>query len=209
MILVGLTGSIGMGKSTVSMMFAKEGAAVWNADDAVHRLYAKGGAAAPLIEAAFPSAVVDGAVDRTRLANLVLGAPDSLRRLEDIVHPLVADDRQACIEKAIEEGVEILVLDIPLLFENNAAELFHVVVVVSASPETQRARVLGRPGMDEEKFNAILAAQMPDEEKRRYADYVINTDRPLEETQAEVASVVEEIRRKFGVGEEGDGPWAH
>lgn len=196
MILIGLTGSIGMGKSTVAMMFAEEGAAIWNADDAVHRLYAKGGAAAPLIEAAFPSAVSDGAVDRTKLAELVLGSPESLRRLEDIVHPLVADDRQACIKKAVEENVEMLVLDIPLLFENNAAEMFHVVVVVSASAETQRARVLGRPGMSEEKFAAILAAQMPDEEKRGYADYVINTDQSLEATRAEVASVVSEIKKQ-------------
>ena len=197
MILIGLTGSIGMGKSTVAEMFRMHGAAVWDADSAVHRLYAKGGDGVELIGAAFPSAIVDGAVDRSKLAELVLGAPDALKRLESIIHPLVGEDRTRFIEAAIEAKAEMIVLDIPLLFESGAESYFHTVVVVSASAETQRARVLKRPGMTEEKFEAILKSQLPDEEKRKRADFVINTDQPLDETREEVKAVVEALRVKF------------
>lgn len=198
MILVGLTGSIGMGKSTVLRMFAGLGAAVWNADDAVHRLYARGGAAVAPIAAAFPEAVKGGAIDRDILSRLVIGAPEELRRLEAIVHPLVAADRQAFLRRVRQEGAEIAVLDIPLLFEKNYTSGFDAIAVVSAPPDVQRARVLARPGMSEEKFAAILAAQVPDADKRRRADYVIHTGQALEATQGEVETVMADLKTRFG-----------
>ena len=193
MIKVGLTGSIGMGKSTVAEMFADQGAMVWNADDAVHRMYAEGGAAIEPIDKAFPGVVVDGAIDRRLLAAKVLGASDELKKLEAIVHPLVSTDREAFMTAAAHAGAQMAVLDIPLLFENGSASLFDVVIVVSAPEEIQRARVLARPGMSESKLNAILAEQMPDEQKRSLADYVISTDQSLEKTRADVAKIYNEI----------------
>lgn len=194
MIKIGLTGSIGMGKSTVAMFFAELGAAVWNADDAVHRMYAKDGIAVPLIAAAFPSAVVDGVVDRMKLAELVLGVPANLRRLEDIVHPLVGQDRAACLAKAEEVGADLLVLDIPLLFEGGGDSSVDVTVVVSAPEAVQRARVLARPGLSEEKLQAILKTQLPDAEKRARADYIIDTNLSLEETRQQVTDLVSKLR---------------
>lgn len=198
MILVGLTGSIGMGKSTVLRMFAGLGAAVWNADDAVHRLYGQGGAAVAPLAAAFPEAVKGGAVDRDILSNIVLGAPEKLKRLEAIVHPLVAADRETFLNRARWEGAEIAVLDIPLLFEKNYEAGFDAVAVVSAPAGVQRARVLARPGMTEEKFAAILAAQVPDTEKRRRADYVIHTGQAIEATGGEVETVMADLKTRFG-----------
>ncbi|KQR51615.1 dephospho-CoA kinase [Brevundimonas sp. Leaf168] len=190
MILLGLTGSIGMGKSTTTAMFADLGAVVWNADDSVHRLYLPGGAAVGPVGQAFPGVVVDGAVDRTRLAE-ALGKDDTaFRRLEAIVHPLVAQDRAADLEAARTAGVKLAVLDIPLLFETGGDRAVDAVVVVTADPAIQAERVLARPGMTRERFDAILARQMPDAEKRARADFVIDTGRGLEAARAEVEAIV-------------------
>lgn len=190
MILLGLTGSIGMGKSTTTAMFADLGAVVWNADDAVHRLYAPGGAAVGPVGEAFPGVVVNGAVDRTRLAE-ALGKDDTaFRRLEAIVHPLVAQGRAADLEAARTAGVKLAVLDIPLLFETGGDRAVDAVVVVTADPAIQAERVLARPGMTRERFDAILARQMPDAEKRARADFVIDTGRGLEAARAEVEAIV-------------------
>ena len=193
MIIVGLTGSIGMGKSTTSAMFADEGAAVWNADDAVHRLYASGGAAVGPVGEAFPGVVVDGAVDRTRLAE-VLGRDDrAFRRLEHIVHPLVAAGRLEDLARAEAQGLRLAVLDIPLLFETGGDAAMDAVVVVSADPQIQRERVLARPGMTPERFAAILERQTPDAEKRRRADFVIDTGLGLEAARVQVRRIVETV----------------
>lgn len=190
MILLGLTGSIGMGKSTTTAMFADLGAVVWNADDAVHRLYAPGGAAVGPVGEAFPGVVVDGAVDRTRLAE-ALGKDDTaFRRLEAIVHPLVAQGRAADLEAARTAGVKLAVLDIPLLFETGGDRAVDAVVVVTADPAIQAERVLARPGMTRERFDAILERQMPDAEKRARADFVIDTGRGLEAARDEVEAIV-------------------
>ena len=190
MILLGLTGSIGMGKSTTTAMFAEHGAVVWNADDAVHALYSGGGAAVEPIGQAFPGVVVDGAVDRTRLAE-ALGRDDTaFKRLEAIVHPLVAVGRADDLEAARAAGVKLAVLDIPLLFETGGDQAVDAVVVVSADPETQRRRVLARPGMTTERFEAILARQTPDHEKRRRADFVVDTGRGLDAARARIAEIV-------------------
>jgi dephospho-CoA kinase len=194
MIMIGLTGSIGMGKSTTAAMFADEGAVVWNADDTVHRLYSVGGAAVEPVGEAFPGVVVDGAIDRTRLAE-ALGRDDTaFKRLETIVHPLVAQGRMAELEAARARGVTLAVLDIPLLFETGGDRAMDVVVVVSAAPEIQKARVLARPGMTEDRFAAILERQTPDAEKRQGADFVIDTGLTLEETRAQVRAVVKTIQ---------------
>ena len=193
MIVIGLTGSIGMGKSTTSAMFADEGAAVWNADDAVHRLYASGGAAVGPVGEAFPGVVVDGAVDRTRLAE-VLGRDDrAFRRLEHIVHPLVAAGRLEDLARAEAQGLRLAVLDIPLLFETGGDAAMDAVVVVSADPQIQRERVLARPGMTPERFAAILERQTPDAEKRRRADFVIDTGLGLEAARVQVRRIVETV----------------
>lgn len=190
MILLGLTGSIGMGKSTTTAMFADLGAVVWNADDAVHRLYAPGGAAVGAVGEAFPGVVVDGAVDRTLLAE-ALGKDDTaFRRLEAIVHPLLAQGRAADLEAARTAGVKLAVLDIPLLFETGGDRAVDAVVVVTADPAIQAERVLARPGMTRERFDAILARQMPDAEKRARADFVIDTGRGLEAARTEVEAIV-------------------
>lgn len=190
MILLGLTGSIGMGKSTTTAMFADLGAVVWNADDAVHRLYAPGGAAVGPVGDAFPGVVVDGAVDRTRLAEALGKDATAFRRLEAIVHPLVAQGRAADLEAARTAGVKLAVLDIPLLFETGGDRAVDAVVVVTADPAIQAERVLARPGMTRERFDAILARQMPDAEKRARADFVIDTGRGLEAARAEVEAIV-------------------
>ena len=190
MILLGLTGSIGMGKSTTTAMFADLGAVIWNADDAVHRLYAPGGAAVGPVEAAFPGVVVDGAVDRTRLAEALGRDETAFRTLEAIVHPLVAQGRQADLDAARARGVALAVLDIPLLFETGGDRSVDAVVVVSAPPEVQAARVLARPGMTRERFEAILARQTPDAEKRARADFIVDTGRGLEAARAQVQAIV-------------------
>lgn len=190
MILLGLTGSIGMGKSTTTAMFADLGAVIWNADDAVHRLYAKGGAAVGPVGQAFPGVVVDGAVDRTRLAEALGRDETAFKTLEAIVHPLVAQGRQADLDAARAAGVRLGVLDIPLLFETGGDRSVDAVVVVSADPEVQAARVLARPGMTRERFEAILARQTPDAEKRARADFIVDTGHGLDAARAEVEAIV-------------------
>lgn len=190
MITLGLTGSIGMGKSTTTAMFADAGALVWNADDAVHRLYAKGGAAVGSVAGAFPGVMVDGAVDRARLADAVGRDGGAFRRLEAIVHPLVLKGRLADLAAAEARGVKLAVLDIPLLFETGGDGAVDAVVVVTAPAEVQAARVLARPGMTKERFEAILARQMPDAEKRRRADFVIDTGAGFEAARARVDEIV-------------------
>ncbi len=190
--VIGLTGSIGMGKSTTAGMFADEGIPVWDADETVHRLYSKGGAAVVAVGAAFPEAVIDGKVDRTVLSSVLKNAAD-LKRLETIVHPLVAADRRRFLANATSE---IVLVDIPLLFETGSKTSVDCVVVVSTAPEIQRARVLERPDMTEEKLTAILSKQTPDAEKRRQADYVIDTT-TLEAARAGVQDVLKQIRNRL------------
>ncbi|MDI1328035.1 MAG: dephospho-CoA kinase [Brevundimonas sp.] len=190
MIVLGLTGSIGMGKSTTTAMFADAGALVWNADDAVHRLYARGGAAVAPVGEAFPGVVVDGAVDRARLARALGRDEQAFRRLEAIVHPLVLQGRLGDLEAARLRGVRLAVLDIPLLFETGGDAGVDAVVVVTAPAKVQAARVLTRPGMTRERFEAILARQLPDAEKRRRADFVVDTGEGLEAARARVEEIV-------------------
>lgn len=189
--VLGLTGSIGMGKSTTAKMFADAGAEVWDADAAVHRLYAQGGAAVDAISKLCPAAVIDGAVDRGQLKTWISTDDQALTRLESVVHPLVAEDRATFIQSAT---ADIVVCDIPLLFETGAERQFDAVAVVSAPAKIQKHRVLARAGMTEEMFATILARQMPDAEKRAEADYVIST-RSLESARAAVQSIIEEIKQ--------------
>ena len=184
MIVVGLTGSIAMGKSTVGALFAAEGAPVFDGDSAVHALY-RGAAASP-VEAAFPGVVREGAVDRDRLAGRVLGDSAALARLEGIVHPMVAQARQAFLSHAAAQGRRLVVVDIPLLFETGGERSVDVVVVVSASQATQRARALARNGVTPERFEQMIARQTPDEEKRRRAHLVIDTNGAIEMTRWQV-----------------------
>lgn len=198
MIVLGLTGSIGMGKSTVGRMFADAGVPVHDSDEAVHRLYA--GRAVPLIEAAFPGTVVDGSVDRQLLAGHVLGDGAALKRLEAIVHPLVRADADDFVALNRAGNAALVVLDIPLLFETGGRSRVDRVVVVSAPEEIQRRRVLARPGMSEEKLAAILARQVPDAEKREQADFVIDTSGSLEATRAAVGGIIAELAGDKGAG---------
>jgi dephospho-CoA kinase len=191
MIILGLTGSIGMGKSTTAAMFREEGVPVHDSDQTVHRLYA--GKAVPLIEDAFPGTVADGVVDRTKLAAAVLNNPFELKRLEAIIHPLVRAESEAFLQTHREANAPLVVLDIPLLFETHGEDRVGKIVVVSTSPEIQRARVLARPGMTEDKFASILAKQTPDAEKRRRADYVIDTGQGLDAARQAVRSILHEI----------------
>ena len=192
MIRLGLTGSIGMGKSTVAAMFADEGVPVFDADAAVHRLQGPGGRLIAAIEAAFPDTTGPQGVNRTALGEAVLGDTPALRRLEAIVHPAVAEERAAFL--AAHADAPLVLFDIPLLFETGGERAVDKVVVVSASPEQQRARVLARPGMSEARFEAILARQIPDAEKRARADFVVPTGGNLEETRAAVRAVVACLR---------------
>jgi dephospho-CoA kinase len=194
MIVIGLTGSIGMGKSTVASMFAEEGAPCFDSDAAVHALYARGGAAVAPVEAAFPGVSHDGAVDRTALSARVVGNADAIKRLESIVHPLVRQAQAEFLRTNAEAGAPYVVLDIPLLFESGGVSLVDRVVVVSAPAEIQRMRVLARPGMTKEKFAAILARQMPDDEKRARADFVIDTSGSFDATRAQVRAVLDALR---------------
>ena len=194
MITVGLTGSIGMGKSTTAAMFAAEGVPVYDADAEVHALYAKGGAAVEPLEAAFPGVVVDGAVDRALLSQHVVGKPDALKRLEAIVHPLVGESRVGFFQKAVADKADIVILDIPLLFETGGEKRMDAVVVVSAPADLQRQRVMARPGMDEAKLDAILARQMADAEKRARAHFVIDTGAGLDSARAQVRAVLTRLR---------------
>jgi dephospho-CoA kinase len=189
--ILGLTGSVGMGKSTVAAMFAKRGVPVFDADAVVRRLQGPGGALVDAIEAAFPGTTGPEGVDRTQLGAAVFDAPEALARLEAIVHPAV---RAARREFLIEHGGEkLVVFDIPLLFEKGGVEEVDAVAVVSAAVEVQRARVLARPGMTAERFAQILALQLPDAEKRARADYLIDTGGDISETQTQVRRLVEKL----------------
>ena len=192
MILVGLTGSIGMGKSTTAQMFADEGVPVYDADAAVHALYAPGGAAVAPIEAAFPGVTGPQGVDRAKLSHRVVGKPDELKRLEAIVHPLVAQSRGAFFEQA--KDADIVVLDIPLLFETGGEQAMDAVVVVSAPEHVQRKRVLERESMDEAKLDAILARQMADAEKRARAHFVVDTGQGLDHARDQVRAILATLR---------------
>jgi len=191
MFVLGLTGSLGMGKSATAKMFAEEGIPVHDADAAVHDLYE--GAAAPLIEAAFPGTTTAGKVDRDKLAQRVLGDSAALEKLETIVHPLVRRAEQAFLDAATRKGARVAVLDIPLLFETGSEGRCDAVVVVSAPPEIQRARAFERPGMTEQKFAAILAKQMPDADKRAGADFVLDTSRGFNAARAQVRDILSRI----------------
>lgn len=210
--VLGLTGSIGMGKSAVAAMFSRRGIPVLDADAVVRDLYSPGGAAVPLVDAAFPNCLSsddgssDGAssssssIDRTKLAARVVGDPQALDRLNAIVHPLVESERQRWLCRVQESGKRLAVLDVPLLFETGGDAAVDAVAVVSASAEAQRSRVLARPGMSESKFEGILARQMPDSEKRKRADFVIDTEVSLEETEAHVSALIDGLRGRKGAG---------
>ena len=191
MFILGLTGSLGMGKSTTARFFAEAGVPVHDADAVVHRLYE--GEAAAAIEAAFPGATTGGKVDRNKLAARVLGDAAALKRLEAIVHPLVQQAEERLLAEAEARGERIAVLDIPLLFETGGDRRVDAVVVVSAPPEVQRARVLERPGMTMEKLEAILAKQMPDAEKRARADFVVDTAQGYEAARAQVRAILDAV----------------
>ncbi|HEY6703415.1 MAG TPA: dephospho-CoA kinase [Xanthobacteraceae bacterium] len=191
MFILGLTGSLGMGKSTTARFFAEEGVPVHDADAVVHRLYE--GEAASAIEAAFPGTTTGGKVDRDKVAARVLGDAAALRRLEHIVHPLVQAAEGRMLAEAEARGEKVALLDIPLLFETGGDKRVDAVVVVSAPPEVQRSRVLERPGMTLEKLEAILARQMPDAEKRRRADFVVDTGRGFEAARAQVRAILDAI----------------
>lgn len=188
MMVLGLTGSIGMGKSTTSGFFREAGVPVHDADGVVHRLYA--GEAAPLVEAAFPGTTTSFIVDRAKLGAAVIGKPEAMKRLEAIVHPLVAREREAFLSRARAAGARLAVLDVPLLLEGGGADRVDMVVVVSAGAAAQRERVLARPGMTVDKFEALLARQMPDVEKRRRAHVVIDTSLGFEAARRQVRDLV-------------------
>ncbi|ACI57200.1 dephospho-CoA kinase [Rhizobium leguminosarum] len=199
MLKIGLTGSIGMGKSTAGKLFAEAGIPLNDSDAVVHDLYA--GEAAPLVDAAFPGTMKDGAVDRHELGRQLALDPGGFKRLEAIVHPLVRKRETEFLKRQRRAGTEMVVLDIPLLFETNAWERVDVVVVVSAGPQIQRDRVLAREGMTEEKFEMILSRQTPDAEKRRRADYLIDSSRSIAETKERVLEIIADLKTRIDKGD--------
>jgi dephospho-CoA kinase len=188
MIILGLTGSIGMGKSTTAKLFAEAGVPVYDADAAVHRLYE--GEAAPVIEAAFPGTTVNGKVDRNRLSAQVVHDPAAIKRLEGIVHPLLGASRQKFLHDAEQSGAPVAVVDVPLLYETGGERRVDAVVVVTTSPEIQRQRILARDNMTGEKLDAILARQLPDPEKRKRADFVVDTSHGLDPVRARIRDIL-------------------
>src|ERR1700726_1494111 len=190
MIILGLTGSIGMGKSTTAKLFAEAGVPVYDADATVHRLYE--GEAAPAIEAAFPGTTVDGKVDRARLSARVVNDPAAIKRLEGIVHPMLGASRQKFFHDAEQSGAPVVVVDVPLLFETGGEKRVDAVVVVTTSPEIQRERILARDNMTGEKLDAILARQLPDAEKRKRADFVVDTSDGLDHVRARIRDILVE-----------------
>jgi len=188
MIILGLTGSIGMGKSTTANLFAEAGVPVYDADATVHLLYE--GEAAPAIEAAFPGTTVGGKVDRTRLSAQVVHDPSAMRRLEQIVHPMLGASRQKFLDAAEQSGAPVAVVDVPLLFETGGETRVDAVVVVTTTPEIQRARILTRDNMTGEKLDAILARQLPDAEKRKRADFVVDTSHGLDPVRARIRDIL-------------------
>jgi dephospho-CoA kinase len=197
MIRIGLTGSIGMGKSTSAKLFAQAGIPVNDSDAIVHDLYS--GEAVPLVEAAFPGTTADGKVDRQELSRKLAGDPSGFKRLEAIVHPLVRERERRFLERHRKAGADMVVLDIPLLFETGADKRVDKIAVVSCDPQIQRQRVLARPGMTEEKFNMILSRQTPDAEKRARADYVIDTGGSIEAAGEQVREIIADLRRKLPI----------
>ncbi|MEP3244019.1 MAG: dephospho-CoA kinase [Sneathiella sp.] len=191
--LLGLTGSIGMGKSTVGKMFEALGIPVYNVDARIHELYEPGGVAVEPVGQVFPEAVIEGRVDRPTLSKLVVGNEEKIKQLERIVHPLVGMDRQDFITNAEQNGKSMLVLDVPLIFETKGEKNFDTIIVVSAPKDVQRARVLARDDMTEEKFEAILARQVPDAEKRTLADHIIETNCTEEETLGQVKALIDTL----------------
>ena len=194
--VLGLTGSIGMGKSTTAGLFVERGVPLHDADAAVHRLH-RGRAVGP-IEAAFPGTAADGAVDRTKLGAAVLGRPEALRRLEAIIHPLVREEEEAFIDRCRRAGAGIAVIDVPLLLETGGQARCDAVLVVTAPAEIQRQRVLARPGMTAEKFEAILARQMPDDLKRRQAHFLVETGRGVMAAERQVGSILRALAGRPG-----------
>ena len=194
--VLGLTGSIGTGKSTTADLFRDAGVPVHDADAAVHLLYA--GAAAAAVEAAFPGTVIDGRVDRERLGRAVFGKPEAMARLEAIVHPLVRAEEVAFLDAARRQGAALAVLDVPLLLETGGDRRCDAVLVVTAPADVQRERVLARPGMTEERFNALLARQMPDAEKRRRAHFLVDTSRGVPAARAQVRDILKALAGRAG-----------
>lgn len=191
MIIVGLTGSIGMGKTTTANMFAEELIPVQDADKVVHDLYS--GKAVPLIEAAFPNTTKDNRVDRKLLGKIVVGNSAAMKKLETLIHPLVKQERDAFLSKEKAKNTKMVVLDIPLLFETGMDRMCDKIVVVTTSPEEQKQRVLARDGMTEEKFSKILKSQMPDAEKRKKADYIIDTSLGLLHAKKQIHKIIDEL----------------
>jgi dephospho-CoA kinase len=193
MIVLGLTGSIGMGKSTTAQLFAEAGVPVYDADAAVHRLYEA--EAGPAIEAAFPGTTTNGKVDRNRLSARVVHDPAAMKRLEEIVHPMLGASRQKFLWDAEQSGAAVAVVDVPLLFETGGEKRVDAVVVVTTTPEIQRERILARPNMTEEKLAAILARQMPDTEKRKRAHFVVDTSHGLDPVRARIRDILAEAAK--------------
>jgi dephospho-CoA kinase len=191
MLILGLTGSMGMGKSTTAKLFAEAGVPVYDADAAVHQIYE--GEAAPVIEAAFPGTTVDGKVDRARLSARVLHNPAAIKQLEQIVHPMLGASRQKFLDDAERSGAPIAVVDVPLLFETGGEKRVDAVVVVTTTPEVQRERILARDSMTNEKLDAILARQLPDAEKRKRADFVVDTSHGLDPVRARIRDILAEV----------------
>jgi dephospho-CoA kinase len=193
MLILGLTGSIGMGKSTTAKLFVEAGVPVYDADAAVHKIYE--GEAAPAIEAAFPGTTVDGKVDRNKLSARVVHDPAAMRQLEQIVHPMLGASRQKFLDDAERSGAPVAVVDVPLLFETGGEKRVDAVVVATTSPELQRERILTRDNMTDEKLDAILARQLPDAEKRKRADFLVDTSHGLEPVRAQIRDILREVAK--------------
>ena len=193
MLILGLTGSIGMGKSTTAKLFAEAGVPVYDSDAAVHKIYE--GEAAPAIEAAFPGTTIDGKVDRARLSAKVVHDPAAMKQLEQIVHPMLGASRKKFFEDAEAAGVPVVVVDVPLLFETGGEKRVDAVVVVTTTPEAQRERVLARGTMDEAKLDSILARQLPDAEKRKRADFVVDTSHGLDPVRERIRDILAEVAK--------------
>src|SRR6266704_2748146 len=191
--ILGLTGSIGMGKSTTAKLFAEAGVPVYDADAAVHQLYE--GEAAPAIEAAFPGTTSDGKVDRAKLSARVVHDPAAIRQLEQIVHPMLGASRQKFMDDAERSGAPVVVVDVPLLFETGGEKRVDAVVVVTTAPEVQRERILARDNMTGDKLDAILARQLPDAEKRKRADFVVDTSHGLDPVRAQIRDILREVAK--------------
>src|SRR5882724_5144603 len=190
MLILGLTGSIGMGKSTTAKLFAEAGVPVYDADAAVHRLYE--GEAAPAIEAAFPGTTADGKVDRKKLSARVVHDPAAIRQLEQVVHPMLGASRQKFFDESERSGAPVAVVDVPLLFETGGEKRVDAVVVVTTAPEIQRQRVLARDNMSAERLEAILTRQLPDAEKRKRADFVVDTSHGLDPVRAQIRDILDQ-----------------